>query len=85
MSLLANVQRPAVHFDVNNPEHRFWVGKFTISLKWGDCPYKFIFDGYGNTVAQMQRQLIEFYMKREFAQNIWFPVTKTLPYLYEIW
>ena len=66
MSALGLLHRPVVEFDVNNADHRYWLGRFTITLSWGDCPYRLNFDGYGNTVAQMQRKLIEYYTNQEF-------------------
>lgn len=67
MSALNFVQRPAVLFDVNNADHRRWLGEFTKTLSWGDCPVRLYLDSYGNTVAQMQRMLIEYYTNQEFC------------------
>ena len=69
MSALDFFKRPKVKFDVNNPDHRKWLGEFTVNLSWGNCPVTLVFDGYGNTIGQMQRQLIEYYISREFKKK----------------
>lgn len=66
MSALQSFGRPVVHFDVNDPEHRKYLGEFTKTLSWGNCPVRFTIEGYGNTVAQMQQQLIQYYISQEF-------------------
>jgi len=58
--------RPTVLFDVNNPEHRLWLGEFTKSRSWGKCPVKFATSGNGNTIAQMQLKLLQYYTDQEF-------------------
>ena len=60
--------RPTVIFDPSNADHRRWLGEFTETLSWGSCPVRFATPGYGNTVAQMQHQLIQFYTKQEFPK-----------------
>lgn len=66
MSVLQNVIRPTVEFDPSNAEHRFWLGHFTKTRTWGRCPVKFHIPGSGNTVAQMQLQLLQYYTDKEF-------------------
>lgn len=66
MSVLNVVIRPVVKFDPTNADHRKWLGEFTNSLSWGNCPVRFSNEGYGNTVAQMQQKLIEYYVSQEF-------------------
>jgi len=66
VSVLQSTMRPVVRFDPNNPDHRRWLGQFTTSLNWGDCPVRFSNEGYGNTVAQMQQRLIQYYITQEF-------------------
>lgn len=66
MSVLNVVIRPVVKFDPANAEHRKWLGEFTTNLSWGNCPVKFSNEGYGNTVAQMQQRLLQYYISQEF-------------------
>lgn len=66
MSVLKMIERPTVKFDPSNPDHRRWLGEFTTTLSWGNCPVKFSNEGYGNTVAQMQQRLIQYYISQEF-------------------
>jgi len=62
------VTRPTVKFDPTNADHRRWLGEFTQTRKWGDCPVKFYHAGSGNTVAQMQLKLLEYYINQEFTK-----------------
>jgi len=61
--------RPVVKFDPNDPDHRRWLGDFSRTLSWGNCPVKFSNEGYGNTVAQMQQRLLEYYTAKEFGNK----------------
>ncbi len=67
MSFVQMPVRPTVTFDPSNAEHRYWLGKFTSTRRWGDCPVKFIIPGSGNTVAQMQLKLLQYYTDKEFS------------------
>lgn len=60
--------RPLVMFDPNNTDHRFWLGHFTKTCSWGQCPVKFHITGTGNSVAQMQLKLLQYYTEREFNE-----------------
>lgn len=62
--------RPIVEFDVENVDHRRWLGEFTINRKWGNCPVRFSAIGAGNTVAQMQLKLLEYYTRKEFRKGL---------------
>jgi hypothetical protein len=64
-SLYMNV-RPVVNFDPANAEHRRWLGEFTKNRSWGSCPVKFSTAGNGNTLAQMQLKLLQYYTDQEF-------------------
>lgn len=66
MSVLQATNRPIVKFDPTNADHRRWLGEFTTNLSWGNCPVRFSNEGYGNTVAQMQQRLIQYYISQEF-------------------
>lgn len=68
LSTLESIMRPVVKFDPNNPDHRKWLGQFTTNLSWSNCPVRFSNEGYGNTVAQMQQRLIEYYISQEFGK-----------------
>jgi len=68
MSLYSLNSRPIVKFDVNNKDHRFWLGEFTKTRRWGDCPVRFSTAGNGNTLAQMQLKLLEYYINQEFTK-----------------
>ncbi len=66
MSSLNMYNRPVVKFDPVNADHRKWLGEFTTNNAWGNCPVKFSNEGYGNTVAQMQQRLLQYYISQEF-------------------
>lgn len=67
MSILNTFRRPVVKFDVHNPDHRRWLGDFTKNRAWKDCPVHFSTEGAGNTVAQMQLKLLQYYTEKEFT------------------
>jgi hypothetical protein len=58
--------RPVVEFDPSNADHRKWLGDFTRTRSWGNCPVKLHQSGAGNNVAQMQLRLLEYYSNQEF-------------------
>ena len=58
--------RQIVEFDVKNTDHRRWLGEFTKNRSWGHCPVKFATSGNGNTIAQMQLRLLQYYTDQEF-------------------
>lgn len=68
MSALEKFGRPVVEFDPANADHRRWLGEFTRTRSWGNCPVKFSTAGAGNTVAQMQLRLLQYYSDREFIK-----------------
>ncbi len=68
MSFITYPNRPTVTFDPSNADHRRWLGDFTRNRSWGNCPVKFYQSGTGNTVAQMQLKLLEYYTNQEFAK-----------------
>jgi len=53
-------------FDVTDINHRRWLGEFTRTRSWANCPVKFYNIGAGNNVAQMQLRLLEYYTDQEF-------------------
>ena len=68
MSVLEKFGRPVVEFDPTNTDHRRWLGEFTRNRSWGNCPVKFSTSGSGNTLAQMQLKLLQYYTEREFTK-----------------
>lgn len=68
MSTLETIRRPTVVFDPSNKDHRRWLGEFTRNRSWGNCPVKFSSAGNGNTIAQMQLKLLEYYTNQEFSK-----------------
>jgi hypothetical protein len=68
MTALTMHGRPHVRFDANNPDHRYWLGKFTQTQSWRDCPVRFIIPGTGNAIARMQMELLQYYINIE-SQN----------------
>ena len=68
MSRLALHGRPWVVFDAKNKEHRQWFAEFNKSAKWGTCPVRFVVDDdHGDLITQIQRNLIQFYVDKEFG------------------
>jgi len=66
VSFVVYPNRPTVMFDPTNADHRRWLGDFTKSRSWGNCPVKFSTSGSGNTLAQMQLRLLQYYTDLEF-------------------
>ena len=68
MSRLALYGRPWVVFDAKDREHRQWFAEFNKSGRWGRCPVRFVVnDDHGDLVTQIQRELIQFYVDKEFG------------------
>ena len=68
MSRLALYGRPWVVFDAKNREHRQWFAEFNKSGAWGKCPVLFVVnDDHGDLITQIQRELIQFYVDKEFG------------------
>ena len=68
MSRLAFYGRAWVVFDAKNREHRQWFAEFNKSGRWGRCPVRFVVnDDHGDLVTQIQRELIQFYVDKEFG------------------
>jgi len=68
MSRLALYGRPWVVFDAKNREHRQWFAEFNKSGAWGSCPVRFVVnDDHGDLITQIQRELIQFYVDKEFG------------------
>jgi hypothetical protein len=55
-------------FDAKNREHRQWFAEFNKSGAWGSCPVRFVVnDDHGDLITQIQRELIQFYVDKEFG------------------
>lgn len=72
------ISRPLVRFDPANKEHRRYFADFLKHGGWGGCPVRFIcMDEYSdNLIAQIQRQLLEYYMGREFKNSPYFKTSR---------
>lgn len=67
MSRLQLHGRQYMVFNANNKEHRKWFADFNASRKWGNCPVRFVLnDAHGDLITQIQRELIQFYVDKEF-------------------
>jgi hypothetical protein len=68
MSRLQLHGRPWVVFDAANKDHRRWFAAFNQSGAWGRCPVRFVVnEDHGDLITQVQRELIQFYVDREFG------------------
>lgn len=68
-TVLTRVMRPVVVFDVNNEQHRQWYAEFLRTSSWGKCPVKFVTTGYGNTKGSIDRQMLEYYIEKEYGKS----------------
>jgi len=69
MSKLALYGRPYVVFNPSNKDHRQWFARFNESRSWGDCPVRFVIDNdHGDLITMMQRELIKYYVNKEFKK-----------------
>lgn len=68
MSKLSYFGRPWVVFDAKDAEHREFYFEFQRTGTWGHCPVRFILaETSSNLVTQIQRELVQHYLKEEFA------------------
>ena len=69
MSRLALYGRPYTVFDPKNKDHRKWFSSFNKDGTWGRCPVRFVvMDDHGDLVSQIQRELIQYYVDKEFTR-----------------
>ena len=70
MSRLEFLSRPLVAFDPEIKEHRRLYWEFETKSTWGHSPYRFICPEESGDMlpAILQRQMVEFYMKKEFGK-----------------
>jgi hypothetical protein len=70
MSRLALYGRPYAIFDAKNKDHRRWFADFNKTGAWGRCPVRFVVDDdHGDLITQIQRNLIQFYVDKEFGSD----------------
>jgi hypothetical protein len=70
MSRLALHGRPWVVFDAKNKNHRQWFADFNKTAQWGKCPVRFVVnEDHGDLITQIQRELIQYYVDREFGTD----------------
>lgn len=70
MSRLQLHGRPWVVFDATNKDHRRWFAGFNRSLSWKDCPVRFVVnDDHGDLITMIQRELIQYYVDKEFGKE----------------
>jgi len=71
MSKLNFIGRPWVVFDPYNRQHRRWYNDSQKLKTWGQCPVRFVVsDDSGDLLAMIQRQLIQYYIVKEFGTTI---------------
>jgi hypothetical protein len=67
MSKLELYGRSYVVFDAKNKDHRRWFADFNKNQTWSNCPVRFVIDNdHGDLVTMIQRNLIQYYVDREF-------------------
>lgn len=67
MSRLQLHGRTYTVFDASDKEHRKWFAEFNATRRWGNCPVRFVLnDSHGDLITQIQRELIQFYVDKEF-------------------
>ena len=67
MSTLQLHGRQYMVFNANNKDHRRWFADFNATRRWGICPVRFVLnDAHGDLITQIQRELIQFYVDKEF-------------------
>jgi hypothetical protein len=70
MSRLALYGRPWVVFNAKNREHRQWFADFNETAQWGRCPVRFVVnEDHGDLITQIQRELIQYYVDKEFTAS----------------
>lgn len=70
MSKLAFYGRPYVVFDPTIKEHRQWFAEFNKNRSWARCPVRFVVnEDHGDLLTQIQRELIQFYVDKEFKKK----------------
>jgi len=80
MSRLEFYSRPLVAFDAGLKEHREIYYRFVKERSWGHSPYRFIVpEDHGDLITMIQRNLIDYYVRREFGKSFEAPQPKIRP------
>lgn len=62
--------RPLAVFDASKREHREYFWEFLSKGSWRNCPYRFaVADDHGHLIGHIQRELLEYYMGRDFKRK----------------
>lgn len=70
MSKLLLYGRNYVVFDAKNKDHRRWFADFNQNQTWSNCPVRFLIDNdHGDLVTMIQRNLIQYYVDKEFGSQ----------------
>lgn len=70
MSKLALYGRPFVVFDPKNKDHRRWFADFNKNRSWARCPVRFVVnEDAGDLITMIQRELIQYYVDKEFKKK----------------
>jgi hypothetical protein len=71
MSRLEFYSRPLVAFDPSSKEHRHIYYQFVKSRSWGHSPFRFICpEDHGDLITMIQRNLIDYYVRKEFGKTV---------------
>lgn len=71
MTKLELYVRPLVVFDAYKKEHRQLYFNYLATGSWKGCPYRFaVLDDHGHLIGHIQRELLEYYMGREFKGEV---------------
>jgi hypothetical protein len=58
-------------FDASNKDHRKWFADFNLTGAWGRCPVRFVVnEDHGDLITQIQRELIQYYVDKEFSKAV---------------
>ena len=80
MSRLEFYSRPLVAFDAHSKEHRVIYYRFVKEASWGHSPYRFIVpEDHGDLITLIQRQMIDYYLTKEFKSVAEKPQPKIRP------
>jgi len=80
MSRLEFYSRPLVAFDAACKDHRSIYYQFVRDRSWGHSPYRFICpEDNGDLITMIQRNLIDYYVRKEFGTIVQKPEPKIRP------
>jgi hypothetical protein len=70
MSRLQLHGRQFIVFNPKDKQHREWFADFNKNRTWSRCPVRFVVnDDHGDLVTQIQRELIQHYVDKEFKSS----------------